>query len=41
MESKQEAIDGVNINIASNDEELETLKQSVGYCPFCGTVFSK
>lgn len=38
---KQSAICDVDVRIAQNESELEILKQSIGYCPYCGTVFGK
>ena len=34
-------ISDVDFNIQGKSSELEELKSSVGYCPFCGSVFDK
>lgn len=38
---KKSDIESLDSKIQENDSELEVLKQSVGYCPYCGTVFEK
>lgn len=39
--SDKEKLNKTLDEIKSNDKDLEKLKDEAGYCPFCGTVFSK
>lgn len=41
ISNKGESLESVNKKISDTDIQLEELKKSAGYCPFCGTVFEK
>lgn len=41
IDLKQDELLRCENDIRKQDDELRSLKKSVGYCPFCGTVFRK